>query len=103
MSEIKKNDKFIKNGEVTNVKDILDIPFVGYCIVFGDQYNTHVLTKSDFLEQYKPYKPVYEYKYAYYTGVTECISQDYFLDCEFETKSVYSLFQRLDFTKRERT
>ena len=67
-----------------------------------DDEGNHVLTERDFLKQYKPYEVVYEYKYAYYTGVSECISQDYFTDCEFETKTVYRTYQRLDFTKRER-
>jgi hypothetical protein len=63
----------------------------------------YIRTVKEFLEQYKPYEPVYEYQYAYDTGIAICVSQDYFTESEFKSRVVYELYKRLDFTKRERT
>ena len=63
----------------------------------------HVLTESDFLEQYKPYEVVYEYLYALdyeYIGISEKYYTD---DDDFKKRNEQCVsFQRLDFTKRER-
>ncbi len=67
----------------------------------------HVLTESDFLDQYKPYEPVYEYGYAYYeNNLGWNLFTDYLTEEEAKTKMElkgYDKYQRLDFTKRERS
>ena len=65
--------KWVKDGEVVEVLNCRKnhggiyqdmIP----CVWFIFDGDTHVLTERDFLEQYKPYKPVYEYQYAIKIG-----------------------------------
>ena len=100
--------KWVKDGEVVEVERQRENHFSEVntlridCVWFFDKEESiHVLTERDFLEQYKP-EPVYEYKYAYDTGVSVCISNRYYTDLEFKAETVYEQYQRLDFTKIER-
>lgn len=106
---MKIGDKFVKDGKVVEVKDILSIiqqgkNYITYSfniVVLNDKF----ILFNDFLEQYKPYEPVFEYKYAYVHGISKEIveSDSYYLDDkDFKGKSDIKC-QRLDFTKRERT
>ena len=68
----------------------------------------HILTERDFLEQYKPYEVVYEWQWAYITNsLLRWHISNYMTEEEFKTwqgSANSSLeYQRLDFTKRERT
>ena len=106
--QVESNSKWVKDGEIITVfgtgpvtKDCKHLD----CVMFQHSTKTdhmHILTERDFLDQYKPYEPVYEYRWAYDTGVAICISQDYFTEREFNSRVAYDLHQRLDFTKRER-
>lgn len=98
--------KWVKDGEVVEIKYI-ELAYDVVCIFFdNDAY--HVLAEYDFLEQYKPYEPVYEYKYAF-ANISQLDSvwfdSTYFKD-EIEIGKSYLLntikYQRIDFTKRER-
>lgn len=105
--------KWVKDGEVVEVLNCRKnhggiyqdmIP----CVWFIFDVDTHILTERDFLEQYKPYEPVYEYRYCYISYFGEiCISNGFFKNDD-EMKTIIALkenskdFQRLDFTKRER-
>lgn len=65
----------------------------------------HVLTESDFLDQYKPYEPVYEYEYRLQyedgsRGETSHMTEEEFKNRLVGSDIVY--FQRLDFTKKVR-
>ena len=68
MSNIEKGSKWVKDGEVVEVirltKDAHHTDGIR-TVIFSDTKLRHVLTEHDFLEQYKPYEVVYEYKYAY--------------------------------------
>lgn len=107
MSNIEIGSKWVKDGVVVEIKYI-ELAYDVVCIFFdNDAY--HVLAEYDFLEQYKPYEPVYEYRFmyqlndinfgewhlhpAFYKTVEDCIN--------YTTRNAYN-FQRLDFTKRER-
>ena len=70
------------------------------CVWFIFDGDTHVLTERDFLEQYKPYEPVYEYRYVTDIYCETKILNRYFT--EDEIKEEYEVYQRIDFTKRER-
>ena len=100
MSNIEIGSKWFKDGEVVVIREIGKMGNID-CIMYSDGV-FHALTMCDFLEQYKPYEPVYEYKYAYDTGVSVCISNRYYTDLEFKAETVYEQYQRLNFTKRER-
>lgn len=82
-----------------------------WTVIFSDTQWRHVLTERDFLEQYKPYEPVYEYQFlwkvkdgdcwdsvttSYYKDIQECVNSE-----SEEEKGRYE-YQRLDFTERER-
>ena len=78
-------------------------------VIFIKNDIVHVLTKDDFLRQYKFYDPVYEYKFALGRDDIIKITDTFYKD---DTELCNSLdvrgflggsFQRLDFTKRERT
>lgn len=107
---IEVGSKWVKNNEfATVIKN--DILINLFCVLFETQEKTlvtrHILTNSDFLEQYKPYEPVYEYKYAFidYRGEA-VVSLIYFInEKDFKNRIGNSVkfLQRLDFTKRERT
>ena len=78
------------------------------CVWFIFDGDTHVLTERDFLEQYKPYEPVYEYRYALQLSKERAIvTDDFYKDDEefvqaWLSENDKSAYQRLDFTKRER-
>ena len=95
--------KWVKDGEVVEVKALTSSILVKVVWYSKNDEKEHVLTKGDFLEQYKPYEAVYEYLYALdyeYLGISEKYYKD---DTEFQTKNeMCKSFQRLDFTKRER-
>ena len=101
--------KWVKDVEVVEVKELDSTfpdhnPRLGYTIVwFMHSTKTdymHVLTERDFLEQYKPYEPVYEYRYVTDIYCETKILNRYFT--EDEIKEEYEVYQRIDFTKRER-
>ena len=102
---IEKDSKWVKDGEVVEVFNCRKnhggiyqdmIP----CVWFLFDGDTHVLTESDFLEQYKPYEPVYEYKFVTDIHCGTKILDGYFTEDEIKEK--YEVYQRIDFTKRER-
>lgn len=110
---MKVGDKFTKDGEVVKVIDV----YFNECFIAGETCiwfchstkidHIHVLTERDFLEQYKHYKPVYEYKYVFINKIDGFVEIDqYFYANENEFYSAYNkeniIGQRLDFTKRER-
>lgn len=125
MSEIKVGGKFVKKDHC--VRDELEVVEVSHndfianeiidnkinhitCIWYRDRHgDAHVLTEFDFLDQYKPYEPVYEYLYAYIPYFGEIrTTHNYFENDECFEKHIAlkkdsRAFQRLDFTKRERT
>ena len=95
--------KWFKDGEVVVIREIGKMGNID-CIMYSDGV-FHALTMCDFLEQYKPYEVVYEYKYAYplikdYHEII--IVQNVYLTDEQMEKSGTKEYQRLDFTKRER-
>ena len=63
---IEKDSKWVKDGEVVKIKaDCLNdcIRTNRQCVWFEDKKcEVHVLTRCDFLEQYKPYEVVYEFE-----------------------------------------
>ena len=103
--------KWVKDGEVVEVVDYCKNDCIcakaTMCVWFSNyKKNTnHVITDNDFLEQYKPYEVVYEYKYAYPIIKDDheiIIVQNVYLTDEQMEKSGIKEYQRLDFTKRER-
>ena len=74
------------------------------CVWYKDQDGEiYVRTEKEFLNSFKPYEPIFEYRYALdfeHLG----ISDGYYLDdSDFKAKNqLTGKFQRLDFTKRER-
>ena len=69
----------------------------------NQQGEIYVRTEKHFLNSFKPYEPIFEYRYALdfeHLG----ISDGYYLDdSDFKAKNqLTGKFQRLDFTKRER-
>ena len=97
-----------KYGKVVEVESIKDNHFDDNhisragCVWFWDkQGGLHVLTESDFLQQYEPYEVVYEYRYCFLNESSYDISSRYFTDKEVKP-SYWIAHQRLDFTKRER-
>lgn len=110
---IEVGSKWVKDGEVVKVTDTVYVSSYMNCVVFMHSTKTdypHIITERDFLEQYKPYEPVYEYQYVLrnYIDCPIYESQRYYKDDnEFLEKEVndknFKTFQRLDFTKRERT
>ena len=98
------NSKWVKDGKVVEVKSIEDIRIDKRTLIwFMHSIKTdylHVLTEHDFLEQYKPYEPVYEYRYVTDIYCETKILNRYFT--EDEIKEEYEVYQRIDFTKRER-
>ena len=112
---IEKDSKWVKDGEVVELNTARDNYFDNgntsrvECVWFWDKEgNIHVLTERDFLEQYKPYEPVYEYKYVIgFTEFQKITNKFYKSDEELmSSEDTYGFigqnFQRLDFTKRER-
>lgn len=104
---IEKDSKWVKDGEVVELNTARDNYFDNgntsrvECVWFWDKEgNIHVLTERDFLEQYKPYEPVYEYRYVTDIYCETKILNRYFT--EDEIKEEYEVYQRIDFTKRER-
>lgn len=104
---IEKDTKWVKDGEVVELNTARDNYFDNgntsrvECVWFWDKEgNIHVLTERDFLEQYKPYEPVYEYRYVTDIYCETKILNRYFT--EDEIKEEYEVYQRIDFTKRER-
>ena len=109
--------KWFKDGEVVVIREIGKMGNID-CIMYSDGV-FHALTMCDFLEQYKPYEPVYEYQYAIKIGTgignilkidnviyysdeyKHSISGAYYTDNEKKPEHWIS-YQRLDFTKRER-
>ena len=105
-----------KDGEVVEVlsnpfncfypyEDSMNMKEREKCVWFMNDEGNHVLTERDFLEQYKPYEPVYEFEYRLQyedgsRGETSHMTEDEFSLRMHE--SDIKFFQRLDFTKRER-
>jgi len=105
---MKVGDKFVKDGEVVEVVAIvssLGVEIVWYAKSRGEV--EHCLTKDDFLKQYKPYAPVYEYRYAFINREDNYvhIDENFYLN-EYDFFMVFKKgvveCLRLDFTKRER-
>ena len=97
--------KWIKDGEAVEVKALTSSILVEVVWYSKNGEKEHVITKDDFLEQYKPYEVVYEYKYAYPIIKDDyeiIIVQNEYLTDEQMKKSGIEEYQRLDFTKRER-
>ena len=109
--QVESNSKWIKDGEIITVfgtgpvtKDSKHLD----CVMFQHSTKTdhmHILTERDFLDQYKPYEPVYEYQWASFAEAFNRWSITYFYmteqeakKYEFHTKEVQCLY----FTKRER-
>ena len=101
--------KWIKDGEIVTVTNALklrategDADVVWYR---DSSQDPHIILRADFLEQYKPYEPIYEYQYAFHTwDVDTNVTNSFFKD-DTDFKKInpaYPSFQRLDFTKRER-
>lgn len=95
-----------KDGEVVEIFKITTVATHDEIIFFTCKKGiNHVLFDYDFLEQYKPYEPVYEFEYRLQyedgsRGETSHMTED-----EFKIRlheSDIKFFQRLDFTKRER-
>ena len=111
--------KWVKDGEVVkiisrnknNYENLFNCFVSEYCVWYSKTQEKdviHVLTEQDFLEQYKPYEPVYEYKYVIgFTEFQKITNKFYKSDEELmSSEDTYGFigqsFQRLDFTKRER-
>ena len=112
--QIEIGSTWVKDNEMVDVLFYdfictIDEYFSPWAVVFKGKHSHGVLAVKDFLEQYKPYEPVYEYMFmyqlddckigewhlhtAFYTIVEDCMN--------YTTRNAYN-FQRLDFTKRER-
>lgn len=100
--------KWVKDGEVVEVKALTSSILVEVVWYSKNDEKEHVITKDDFLEQYNPYKPVYEYKYVIgFTEFQKITNKFYKSDEELmSSEDTYGFigqsFQRIDFTKRER-
>ena len=101
--------KWVKDVEVVEVYNITETVGRDEVIYYKcKQGKSHILYDYDFLEQYKPYEPVYEYKWAYLNKKDFFIAIDdkhFYLDEEEFYKAYrkeHIVGQRLDFTKRER-
>ena len=97
--------KWVKDGEVVEVHNIVETVGRDELIWFTcKKGKTHILIDYDFLEQYKPYEVVYEYQYAYLDGdgSAEITVNFYKDDAELLSATLIKVYQRLDFTKRER-
>lgn len=63
----------------------------------------HILTERDFLEQYKPYEVVYEYRWVVGEVCSERVTKHYTdEEAEKELSCYLSNRQRIEYTKRER-
>lgn len=101
--------KWVKDGEVVEVSNIVHTPCVKgsaiyiHTIVYHSQLEDfRARERVEFLEQYKPYEVVYEYQYACYDAVSGAlITNNFYTDME-ALLSINDVNQRLDFTKRER-
>lgn len=95
--------KWVKDGEVVEVKALTSSILVEVVWYSKNDKKEHVITKDDFLEQYKPYEPVYEYQWAYKRATDSkwSISDIFYLYTPYLTRDKAE-YQRLDFTKRER-
>ena len=100
-----------KYGEVVEVSNIVHTPCVKGSAIYIDTVVYHrqledfrATERVDFLEQYKPYEVVYEYQYAYLDGdeSAETTVDFYKDDAELLSATLIKVYQRLDFTKRER-
>ena len=97
--------KWVKDGEVVEVKALTSSILVEVVWYSKNDEKEHVITKDDFLEQYKPYEPVYEFEFIaqqpdgirYFTHFMTDKEMGFF---SFQNDCAY--YQRLDFTKRER-
>lgn len=110
--------KWVKDGEVVkiisrnqnNYENLFNCFVSEYCVWYSKTQEKdviHVLTEQDFLEQYKPYEPVYEWQWAYFTNsLLKWHTSNYMTEEEFKTWQGSAnnslVYQRLDFTKRER-
>lgn len=114
---MKIGDKFVKDGEVVEVTDIGFAIFenengrkvtVSGLVMFKGKNGNGISFKSDFLEQYKPYNPIYEFQYFYEHKISKSANaktlEYYKDDTEFCNKNNTEEinFQRLDFTRRKR-
>lgn len=111
---MKIGDKFVKDGKVIEVFNIKDNYFDDgstsnvECVWFWcEKGSIHVITERDFLEQYTPYEPVYEWQWAYTTsetinwGTTAHMTEEEFKTWQGKAPSSLE-YHRLEFTKRER-
>ena len=83
-----------------------NLHYDGLEIWYKDQQGEiYARTEKHFLDSFKPYEPVYEFKMAYDIGAGLRISS-YMTELEFIRWQGYQpeklKYQRLDFTKRER-
>ena len=109
---IKIGSKWVKDGEVVEVSNIVHTPCVKgsaiyiHTIVYHSQLEDfRARERVEFLEQYNPYEVVYEYQYAYLDEDRNAETTVFFYkdDAEFlSVDTTIKCFQRLDFTKRER-
>lgn len=99
--------RWVKDGKVVEVTNFYESVSI-WCIWFIDSKTiSHILTERDFLEQYKPYEPVYEWQWAYITNsLLNWHTSNYMTEEEFKTWQGSAnnslVYQRLDITKRER-
>ena len=113
MMSIAIGSKYRGEQETVEVFDVIDyrsrIKSISFeTVIFIKNYIVHVLTKDDFLRQYKPYEPVYEWKWAFkdnktygHVQILEYKTESEFI--EWQSKADATLeYQRLDFTKQER-
>ena len=101
-----------KDGGVYEVTDYREQAFKNtngftdntLCVWYKDQDGEiYVRTEKHFLDSFKPYEPVYEYRYALDSGCLDISASYYLDDKEFKARNqLTEKFQRLDFTKRER-
>lgn len=104
---VKIGQKYInKDGEVVEVfKITTEVTHDEVVFYTCEKGISHLSFDYDFLEQYKPYEPVYEWQWVYTTNsLFRWHISNYMTEEEFKTwqGSTTSEYERLDFTKRER-
>lgn len=98
--------KWVKDGKVVEVFKITTVITHDEVVFYTCEKGiNHVSFDYDFLEQYKPYEPIYEWEFVaqqpdgvrHFTDFMTEKEMEYF---SFQNDCAY--YQRLDFTKRER-
>ena len=108
---IEVGSKWVKDGEVVEVIEEISDSF--YSKIFMINFTIDLILtdkkcfiiKADFLEQYKPYEPVYEWQWCTkYNGNDLYEATEYYTEEEIEKHVDFEklYIQRLDITKRER-